>query len=398
MERIITTAITRTSERAISLAARAPWIPNTISELVGVAERGLSKMHHDSGRAFAQTARGVLTPAGSVLRPEGDNLRYAGMAALGLGQLPVPAQQLVLGGGTAGDLVAETARRANGHSDMGAVALACWASAELSGNFESGLLDQLLARMKSGDPLPTVDAAWTLTAAVAARDLGDTSALQSLAADLLVAHEGGGALYPHILPGRAAGRFRGHIGSFADQVYPLQALARLAAASGEAAPLTSANRTADTLCRLQGAAGQWWWHYDSRTGDVVERFPVYSVHQHAMAPMVLFDLREAGGNDHASEIALGLQWMQTHPEVMDELVSPAHAVIWRKVGRREPPKAARSLSAVTTSLRPGLLLPGLDLAFPASLIDYECRPYELGWLLYAWLSGTRSSTQSGGVR
>ena len=23
--------------------------------------------------------------------------------------------------------------------------------------------------------------------------------------------------------------------------------------------------------------------------------------------------------------------------------------------------------------------------FPPGPIDYECRPYELGWLLYAWL-------------
>jgi hypothetical protein len=40
---------------------------------------------------------------------------------------------------------------------------------------------------------------------------------------------------------------------------------------------------------------------------------------------------------------------------------------------------------VTTALRPGLHLPGLDRAFPPDLIDHECRPYELGWLLYAWL-------------
>ncbi len=118
---------------------------------------------------------------------------------------------------------------------------------------------------------------------------------------------------------------------------------------------------------------------------------MYSVHQHAMAPMALFDLADAGGDDHTPELMLGLDWLRTHPEVMDELVSQAHSVVWRKVGRREPPKAARSISAVTTTVRPGLRVPKLDSIFPPDQIDYECRPYELGWLLYAWLSNGRTA-------
>lgn len=395
METNLTSATTHLSARAESLAPQASWLPSRVEELTVLAQRGLAQMHDKGGRAFAQTARGHLSPTGSVLRLEGENVRYSGMAALGLSRLTVADQKMVLAGSTVADLVAETAKRANGHQDPGAIAMACWASAEVSSTFEAGLFDQLGARIDTGEPLPTVDAAWILTAAIAARNLGDTARLRERVADLLAEHQGGGGLYPHVLPGRAAGKFRGHIGSFADQVYPLQAFARLAGAIGDAGALESANRTAETLCRLQGSAGQWWWHYDSRTGGIVERFPVYSVHQHAMAPMVLFELREAGGRDFGAEIALGLDWLHTHPEVMDELVSPTHGVIWRKVGRREPPKAARSVSAVTTSLRPGLHVPGLDLAFPATKIDYECRPYELGWLLYAWLSASKSTTEAG---
>jgi hypothetical protein len=131
--------------------------------------------------------------------------------------------------------------------------------------------------------------------------------------------------------------------------------------------------------------GQWWWHYDARDGSVVERYPVYSVHQHAMGPMALFDLLEAGGSDHRLEIAAGLGWLDHHPEVLEELVADRFALVWRKVGRREPGKAARAVGALTTSLRPGLHLPGLDRLLPATVVDHECRPYELGWLLYAWL-------------
>ena len=105
-----------------------------------------------------------------------------------------------------------------------------------------------------------------------------------------------------------------------------------------------------------------------------------------MAPMVLRDLWKAGGADHRAAIAHGVAWLGTHPETLDELVSERHGLIWRKVGRREPRKAARAVGALTTVVRPGLRVPGLDLVLPPGPIDHECRPYELGWLLYAWLS------------
>ncbi len=222
------------------------------------------------------------------------------------------------------------------------------------------------------------------TAAVAAAGFGDTQQVLEGATGLLDRHRGPQGIYPHVLPPTTQSRWRAHVGSFADQVYPLQALARASAATGRAEWLEAANQTAATLCRLQGDQGQWWWHYDSRSGEVVEAFPVYSVHQHAMAPMVLFDLLEAGGDDHRQEIGLGVSWLETHPESVEELVADRWGLVWRKVGRREPPKAARAVNAALTSVRPGSSVPGLDRVLPPGVVDHECRPYELGWLLYAW--------------
>ena len=85
------------------------------------------------------------------------------------------------------------------------------------------------------------------------------------------------------------------MGSFAAQVYPIQALARLHRSADDQEALAVANSVAAAICTAQGEAGQWWWHYDGRTGGVVEGYPVYSVHQHAMGPMALLDLAEAGG-------------------------------------------------------------------------------------------------------
>ena len=37
-----------------------------------------------------------------------------------------------------------------------------------------------------------------------------------------------------------------------------------------------------------------------------------------------------------------------------------------------------------TMNRPGARIPFLESLLPPGPIDYECRPHELGWLLYAW--------------
>ena len=124
-------------------------------------------------------------------------------------------------------------------------------------------------------------------------------------------------------------------------------------------------------------------YIDSRTGDVVERYPVYSVHQYAMAPMALTELAAAGGRDHDGSVRRGLAWLQIHPECVEPLVAPDLGVVWRKVGRREPAKAARTVAALASRVHAGTSVSGVDRLWPPGRVDYECRPYELGWLLYA---------------
>ena len=386
-------ATERSGTRRNRIDAVGPDTAIRVRHLGALARRGLAGMY--SGTGFPQTARAIRTPAGATLRYEGHSPRYTAIAALGLGRLPDDMQRRVLRGDTADDLVTRVLVAARDNRDTGVLALALWASGELRGSADQAVLDDLRRRCSSDAPMLTVDCAWALTAAVALREYADTADLIALLTRRLLAAQGPGALFPHSLPAPCGRRtfdakttWRRHVGSFADQVYPLQALARTAAAAGDPNALAAADATAARICAVQGDAGQWWWHYDSRTPSVsrsvVEGYPVYSVHQHAMAPMVLFDLLECGGEDHLGAVESGIDWLFTHPETMTDLVSDDHDLVWRKVGRREPRKAARSLSAVTTAARPGLVLPGLDRILPPGPVDHECRPYELGWLLYAW--------------
>ncbi|PWK76870.1 hypothetical protein [Aminobacter sp. AP02] len=354
-------------------------------ELIALAKRGLPQMHRHG--AFAHTVRATYSSNGPGVRREGDSLRYTSNVALGLGYVDEDIQRQVLGGSTAADLALVAAARAEVSIDMGAVALAAWTLAEVAGRYAAPLFQRLSTMLSSEAPVETVTCSWTLIAALAARQLADTGELATQAANRLMEEQGASGLFPHMLPASANGRLRAHVGCFADQVYSIQGLSRLHALRNDRAALAAADACAAAICAVQGPEGQWWWHYDIRDGSVVEGYPVYSVHQHAMGPMALLDLREAGGTDHLEAVIKGLQWLDRHPEVTSPLVSEQESVIWRKAGRREPRKAVRMIAAVTTALKPGLHLPGLDTIFPPNQVDRECRPYELGWLLYAWLCG-----------
>ena len=350
-----------------------------------LAQVGLRRMYDANSAGFPQTARLNSVTEPPDLRSEGHSVRYTAIAALGIGRLSSSDQQTVLTGSEAADLVAPVTARALAGNDPGAVALAAWLAAESKAEVDAARgVRRIRELVLSGAAIPTVDQSWLLTALV---EYGLSDDLQPIAAEIvarLLRHQHQGGIFPHVLPPDRQSRLRSHIGCFADQVYPIQALARYAAATGDNRAMTAANRCAARICELQGPAGQWWWHYDSRTSQVVEGYPVYSVHQHAMAPMALFDLNQAGGDDHRQAIAKGLAWVASHPELSDPLIDSERGVIWRKIGRREPPKAMRSLRSVSTAIYPGLRLRALDPMFPPVRIDHECRPYELGWLLYAW--------------
>lgn len=372
-------------DRIMQLSPAFAAAKTRLPELCELAVTGLGRMAM-SGLRFPQTMRSISNRDGSGTQPEGDNLRYTINVAQGLSWVPIAEQRNILGGQSAVDLAVSCISRAARSGETGAIALAAWAAAETAGVFAKELYDLLEQLLKTEATVETVPCAWALTAALAGRHLGDTKKVQELAAARLLDSQSTNGIFPHVTPIEKAGWGRSHVGCFADQVYPIQALARLAYLDRDARALRAANACAARIVGLQGSAGQWWWHYDTRDGSVVEGYPVYSVHQHAMAPMALLDLQEAGGTDYRAAVAKGLRWIDQRPETKENIVSVADGVIWRKVGRSEPPKFVRTISAATTAIKSGWHLPGLDVTMPPGKVDRECRPYEFGWMLYAWRS------------
>jgi hypothetical protein len=352
-----------------------------LQRLLRMSPRVLSQAYADG--EFAFTLTGTRGPGGKwQLRACGTSPRYSAITALGLLRLSEADQRLVLGGEDCQALIGNLAKQLDVMTNRADVALLSWAAAE-AGHSE---LPHALERLAELDPhdgsVDVVAAAWVVTALVAARPHADVERHLAAARGRLLA--ACSAVYPHVTGGSSVW-YRSHVGSFADQVYPVQALARLHGSADDPRALATANKVAGALCRAQGKNGQWWWHYDFRIGDVVEPYPVYSVHQHAMAPMALLDLADAGGQQHLEAVCRGLRWLARPPESSEALVLDEPLTTWRKVGRADPKKAVRGLRAASTRLRPGARLPLLDRLFRPRTVDHECRPYELGWLLYTWL-------------
>lgn len=264
----------------------------------------------------------------------------------------------------------------------GALGLVLWANSVVGGTAPLALLSEAgfsPAELELALPgLTTMEVAWLVSgllhAVTPALRAATTAALHQLEGrlnckTLVFRHASSAAPLRH--------RMRRQIANFADQVYPLQALSFAALALGEARHRHLADQCGARLVAAQGPLGQWWWHHDAASGAVAEAYPVYSVHQHSMAPMALRALALAGGRTHAAAVNSSRAWLHANELGLD-LLEPESGIIWRSIERAEGGAARR--------LRQACLLTGLpapEHGPPQFRLNREIRPYEWGWLLYA---------------
>ncbi|HVN94209.1 MAG TPA: hypothetical protein VMT38_10960 [Terracidiphilus sp.] len=248
--------------------------------------------------------------------------------------------------------------------------------------YENCKAGDALSRFEDGRQGRTMEVAWYLTGLAACCSCGYSDLpglMEQIAAarSILKSNCGPTGVYGHHSHGGfPRGYIRRRIGSFADQVYPTIAMAGVSQALSDTDALEMALRTARKMCELQGPMGEWSWHYDAPSGKVVNRYPVYSVHQHAMAPMMLFAAGEAGGCDFNHAIVKGLDWIGGKNELHRNFIEPSLSLVWRCIYL--PPKNGY----VDAARR--LFLSENGPTHMRLRIRYECRPYELGWLLYAF--------------
>jgi hypothetical protein len=94
--------------------------------------------------------------------------------------------------------------------------------------------------------------------------------------------------------------------------------------------------------------------------------------------MALFALGEATQSDFRESIYKGLAWISGNNELGRDLRDTSSGVIWRSIYR--PASWTQRCDEVREFLRPCRSPEAID----DPKILFECRPYHLGWLLYAF--------------
>lgn len=354
-----------------------------VPELVQFAVRGLPQMYDPASGLFCHALRKSEQGWSRV----GQSGRYTMMTLLGLqrheaaGGEPFFDLAAILDG-----LLAKTEWIDN----LGDLGMLLWTCAllkpaaveEICGRLE---LRNALNRYPAAGHGNTMELSWFLTGLSHCGLAGaaDRELLSSLAFEthrLVAQNQGDSGIFGHHFRGaNVVERMRARVGAFADQVYPIYAFSSFAQAFDVEEAAKDALRCGESICRLQGPLGQWWWHYDAVSGKVIGRYPVFSVHQAGMAPMALFKLSQVSGADFSSYIYRGLKWIYGENELNCDFRDPHTHLIWRSIDAKHYRRYWRPLAA-----RIGI--PEKEARPSALRVLREARPYEIGWLLYAFAS------------
>jgi len=275
------------------------------------------------------------------------------------------------------------------HNYPGGIGLVIWANAVVDGLALADLLLQAgypnLEAKHFISRLTTMESSWLLSGLLHEYKRLPTDSTRKLIsimmAEVVARFNDTTALFHHAAANAGIkDRIRKHISNFADQIYSVQALSYAAIILQQEEPLTIARSCALRLIDLQGPLGQWWWHYDSVSGGIAQAFPVYSVHQHAMAPMALMALTAANGGDFADSISLSQQWLSNN-ELGLNLIDLKCNTIWRDISPKENylKKSMGNILELLGFYRGGAERSGHDLL----RANFETRPYEWAWCLFA---------------
>jgi hypothetical protein len=351
----------------------------SIRELTSLAVRGLVSMFDPEKQLFCHRLR--CTKHGLVR--EGVSRRYSTMALLGLHTLqktevPCPFDKDGIFKTCTGDT-----RWVDSVGDLG---LLIWLTAEfapeqLDDLFRRVDIETSLDRFEDARKGRTMELAWFLAGLCHATIAAPRCRwpLDDLAVDTyhrLQNNRGESGLYGHLATKKSlSGLLRGRIGSFADQIYPIYALSKFAAAFDLEEPLDLALECALVICRLQGSLGQWWWFYDAEAGRVLCRYPVYSVDQYALAPLALLELERATGRQFQDAICRGVDWIYGANELGEDLRTPSRELIWNCILPRSNQR--KYLETAGSIIRPG----EEHVPLKSLRVLHESRPYELGLLL-----------------
>jgi hypothetical protein len=358
----------------------------------------------------------VFRLGGEALAPAGTSVRYTAITALGVERADAHGLSPTIDLEKLYEALSATLAGVDNAGDLG---LVLWASARNARPLAERALRDLLefkgnVRHRGGAIVHSTDLAWIVTGLAEALAAGvgperEVKARLDRAFRQLLSHRGASGLLCFARPLDASGggdlsrwsrkrpqipgpsealkrTLHAQLGFFDAQVYAIVAALRRDAVVGDPEARAVARRIGELLLAHQHPLGQWGWHYNVRSGGLVDLYPVYSVHQDGMAPMALLALESALGVPTTAAVARGVHWLFGRNELRELMAINERALIWRSIRRRAPfrfgvyPLKAASLAGAFE----GRDL-GARLAADSMLeVDRELRPYHLGFCLYAF--------------
>jgi hypothetical protein len=176
--------------------------------------------------------------------------------------------------------------------------------------------------------------------------------------------------------------YRRGLVSFGSTVYFLRAMHEYAALTADARAEELFESGVRKMVRNQGPRGEWPWLFGVRSGVPVEYYPVYAVHQDAMAMLFLMPALDRGMDWVREPIARSVSWVLGRNELETPTFADGPFRAYRSIERTHTlPRTTRYVRAL------GNLARGKASTLSSGgrvRINPECRSYHLGWFLYVW--------------
>jgi hypothetical protein len=309
----------------------------------------------------------------------GESIRYTLIVLLGL----LRAEQAGLSVPIESARLRDSIERALGRPEVtpGDFGLLLWVESRAGTDAVERLVGSMDESLRVHGGLPAregLELAWIVTGLATTAESGAGRSQLTRAVDQLLANQMPSGLFRH----SGAAGFRSRFPNFATEIYSVLALAMVARLGLDDRALLAARRAADRLLELQLPDGGWPWLYDAERGEVVERYEVYSVHQHGMAPMTLLELSEVSGDErYASAAKRGVPWLFGANELGQDMAPLDRGMTYRSIRRRRPLDRLWLYGNTALARSVGRPRSGRGRALE---VNRSCRPYELGWLVEAW--------------
>jgi hypothetical protein len=272
------------------------------------------------------------------------------------------------------------------YNGVGEIGLLLWSAALISPENIPNILTRvnfktILMSFKDAKSKLTTELSWLLTGLLMASTFCEEfkSSIGNLTEKVyseIRNNYGGTGIFKHQTNNTIVGKFRAHIATFADQIYTIYAFSLYSQQTNNKEALLIARECALKLCELQGNDGEWMWHYNSKTGNIVNSYPIYSVNQLALAPIALSAIQKASGIDFSIYINKGLEFILKNNS--NEIIDMKRNIILDGISSNTMQRKFNSTFNFVRKVQKSK-----DGKIKSM---QECSSYNYGWILHA-LSG-----------